>query len=197
MDRKKLNFLISQFFKYFIQGIIIIGPAIVTISIIWYIITYIDNIIPVLSDFIPGLSFLIVILGTAIIGWIGSKFLIGQLLINWIDTLLMKMPGIKFIYTSIKDVTNSFVGDKKKFKHPALVKVNDSPEIWRIGFIAQNDLSYIDLNEEVAIYLPHSYAISGWVILTNKNNIKILENISAADAMKFAVSGGISGFNNH
>ena len=39
-----------------------------------------------------------------------------------------------------------------------------------------------------------SYAVSGWVVFVLATNIVILENVSAAQAMKFAVSGGVAGF---
>jgi uncharacterized membrane protein len=89
---------------------------------------------------------------------------------------------------------SSFVGDKKKFNVPVWVKTNENPEIWRIGFLTQKDMSDVGLPEKVAVYLPHSYAISGWVIMTNSTYILPVEGMSAAEAMKFAVSGGVAGF---
>lgn len=81
---------------------------------------------------------------------------------------------------------------KKKLNNPVWVKVQDSPEQWRIGFLTQKNLDAFDLPEQVAIYLPHSYAISGWVIVVQKTAIKPVKGMNAAEAMKFAVSGGIA-----
>ncbi len=86
------------------------------------------------------------------------------------------------------------MGDKKKFNVPVWVKTNETPEIWRIGFLTQSDMSVVHLDQMVAVYLPHSYAVSGWVIITKYNNIKEVTGMSAAEAMKFAVSGGVAGF---
>lgn len=190
----KFNDYIGSFLCYFLQGMVILGPIIATIWIIWYIIYSIDSIIPAISQEIPGLTFVLVICGTSLVGWIGNKFLIGRLLVDSLDYLMEHTPGIKFIYTSLKDVMSSFVGDKKKFNRPVLIKTNETPEVWRVGFLTQEDLSIIEFQEYVSVYLPHSYAVSGWVVLVAKTNIKVLENISAADAMKFAVSGGVAGF---
>jgi uncharacterized membrane protein len=52
----------------------------------------------------------------------------------------------------------------------------------------------VDKDHYVAVYLPHSYAISGWVIITEEKNVKEVQGMSAAAAMKFAVSGGVAGF---
>ncbi|WP_313502238.1 DUF502 domain-containing protein [Kaistella carnis] len=188
---KFFNILVKSFF----QGLLIIGPFALTIWIIWYIVSSVDNIIPSLSEqFYPGITFLIVIFSTTLIGYLGSKFIIGRVIVDSFDYLLEHTPGIKFIYTSLKDVMTSFVGDKKKFNQPVLIKTTENPAIWRIGFLTQKDLSSVGFPEHVSVYLPHSYAVSGWVVFVLATNITILENVSAAQAMKFAVSGGVAGF---
>lgn len=191
---RSFNEYLRLFLRSFIQGLIIIGPFAITVWIIWSIIFSIDNIIPSISEKFPGLIFFTVIFGTTFIGYFGNKFIIGRLIVDGIDYVLEHIPGIKFIYTSLKDVLGSFVGDKKKFNVPVWVKTNETPEIWRIGFLTQSDMSVVHLDQMVAVYLPHSYAVSGWVIITKYNNIKEVTGMSAAEAMKFAVSGGVAGF---
>lgn len=190
-NEKILNILAKSFF----QGLLIIGPFAVTIWIIWYIVSSIDNIIPAFSErMYPGITFLIVIFTTTLIGYLGNKFILGRVVVDSFDYILEHTPGIKFIYTSLKDVMTSFVGDKKKFNQPVLIKTAENPEVWRIGFLTQSDLSSVGFPEYVAVYLPHSYAVSGWVVFVLAQNIVILENVNAAQAMKFAVSGGVAGF---
>ncbi len=191
---RSFNDYLRLFLRSFIQGLIIIGPFAITVWIIWSIIFSIDNIIPSISEKFPGLIFFTVIFGTTFIGYFGNKFIIGRLIVDGVDYVLEHIPGIKFIYTSLKDVLGSFVGDKKKFNVPVWVKTNETPEIWRIGFLTQSDMSVVNLDQMVAVYLPHSYAVSGWVIITKYNNIKEVTGMSAAEAMKFAVSGGVAGF---
>lgn len=191
---RSFNDYLRLFLRSFVQGLIIIGPFAITVWIIWSIIFSIDNIIPSISEKFPGLIFFTVIFGTTFIGYFGNKFIIGRLIVDGIDYVLEHIPGIKFIYTSLKDVLGSFVGDKKKFNVPVWVKTNETPEIWRIGFLTQSDMSVVNLDQMVAVYLPHSYAVSGWVIITKYNNIKEVTGMSAAEAMKFAVSGGVAGF---
>ncbi|CAA7388739.1 DUF502 domain-containing protein [Chryseobacterium fistulae] len=193
---KKINFesIVNTLLKNFFQGLVIIGPIGLTIFVIWYIITSIDNIIPSIAKEIPGLVFVSAILITALLGYLGNKFVIGKFFFEAVDSLLEKTPGVKHIYTPTKDVMSSFVGDKKKFNHPVWVKTNEHPEIWRIGFLTQKEMADVDKHNYVAVYLPHSYAISGWVIITEEKNIKPVVGMTAASAMKFAVSGGVAGF---
>ena len=195
MNRKQHDRILNTLAKSFFQGLLIIGPFALTIWIIWYIVSSIDNIIPTISErTYPGITFLIVIISTTLIGYLGNKFIIGRVVVDSFDYLLEHTPGIKFIYTSLKDVMTSFVGDKKKFNKPVLIKTTENPAIWRIGFLTQSDLSSVGFPKYVSVYLPHSYAVSGWVVFVLATNITILENVSAAQAMKFAVSGGVAGF---
>jgi uncharacterized membrane protein len=53
-------------------------------------------------------------------------------------------------------------------------------------------MGYLGMESHVAVYLPHSYAISGWVIVIEQNNTIPVTTMSPAEAMKFAVSGGIT-----
>ena len=117
----------STFIKYFFQGILIIGPLSATIWIIWSIFKSVDNLVPDLSKDYPGLVFALVLLGTAIIGFIGSRLILGKLLVGLLDYLVAHIPGVKIIYSSIKDVLASFVGDKRKFSNPVWVRVNENP----------------------------------------------------------------------
>ena len=149
----------STFIKYFFQGILIIGPLSATIWIIWSIFKSVDNLVPDLSKDYPGLVFALVLLGTAIIGFIGSRLILGKLLVGLLDYLVAHIPGVKIIYSSIKDVLASFVGDKRKFSNPVWVRVNETPEVWRIGFLTQSSMDFVKLEGMVSVYLPHSYAI--------------------------------------
>lgn len=195
MNKTRFEQTLNTLAKSFFQGLLIIGPFAVTIWIIWSIVSSIDNIIPSLSQrFYPGITFLIVICSTTLIGYLGSKFIIGRVVVDTFDYILEHTPGIKFIYTSLKDVMTSFVGDKKKFNQPVLIKTAENPPLWRIGFLTQSDLSSVGFPEHVSVYLPHSYAVSGWVVFVLATNIVVLENVSATQAMKFAVSGGVAGF---
>lgn len=194
MAKNPLERLFNLFIRSFLHGLLIIAPISLTLFVVYYVFSSIENIAPSIANTRPGLVFLSTIVFTTLLGFISSKFVVGQFIFNQLDLLLEKTPGIKHIYSPTKDVMSSFVGDKKKFNEPVWVKTNEEPEIWRIGFLTQKDMSSVKLNHHVAVYLPHSYAISGWVIITDEKNTKPVIGMSAAEAMKFAVSGGVAGF---
>ncbi len=181
----------SIIFRSFLQGLLILSPIAITAYVIY---TVFDSIDSLLLNWVPrGLGFIIVISIITTIGYLGTRFFIGRLLFDGFDYLLEHIPGIKYLYSSIKDVMDSFVGDKRRFNKPVWVCTNLNPEVWRIGFMTQADLSYLGMSAKSAVYLPHSYAISGYVIVVDAKNIKPITKMTAAEAMKFAVSGGVAG----
>ena len=105
---------------------------------------------------------------------------------------MMRLPFVRIIYTSLKDLVSAFVGDQKKFNQPVLVDLFQDGSIKRVGFITQEDMASIGAPGFVAIYFPHSYNFSGNLVLVPKAQVKALE-MSSTEAMKFAVSGGVSG----
>ena len=181
--------LAALIFRSFLKGLIILAPFGLTVYIIYWVFYKIDGLI---KWEYPGLGFVVIISAVTIIGFMGTRFFIGKAVFDFFDHLLERTPGIKYIYSSIKEVMSSFVGDKKRFTQPVWVRTQMAPELWRIGFLTQPDMGHLGLEGKVAVYLPHSYAISGWVIIVDAAQVKNAEGLSAAEAMKFAVTGGVT-----
>ena len=181
--------LTSLVVRSFLQGLLILSPVLVTVYIIYVVFDSIDTLIPELPR---GLGFLLIICTITVIGYVGTRLFVGRMIIDAFNYLMQHTPGIKYIYSSIKDIMDSFVGDKKRFNHPVWLRTGKDPEMWRIGFMTQQDLAFVGMAGKIAVYLPHSYAISGWVVVAEASNIKPVTKMNAAEAMKFAVSGGIT-----
>lgn len=184
----------KKIFKYFLQGLLYIIPISTTFYLIYIAVKYLYDIISgVLETHSVIIVFAItlgVIFCVMMIGYLGSR-VIAAPVNNFFSKLLNKAPLIKTIYTSIKDLTGTFVGQKKGFKHPVLVKIYDNSTIQRIGFITNDDIKNITEEGNVLVYLPHSYAISGQLFLVNKKNITPIDG-SSTDIMKLIISGGIT-----
>lgn len=181
--------LAAIIFRSFLQGLLILSPIAITAYVIYIVFDSVDRLVP----WVPrGLGFVIIIGVVTFIGYMGTRFFLGRMLFDAFDHLVEHIPGIKYIYSSIKDVMGSFVGDKKRFNKPVWVCTNHNPELWRIGFMTQKDLAFLGMAGRVAVYLPHSYAVSGYVIVVETKSIKLVTKMTAAEAMKFAVSGGIT-----
>ena len=105
---------------------------------------------------------------------------------------MLKVPFIKLIYTSLKDLFAAFVSEKKKFNKPVLVEIGKNSGINRIGFITSEDLSHLEIKDKVAVYFPLSYAFTGQLFIVNKELITQLPDDEVAEIMKFIVSGGVT-----
>lgn len=175
--------------RSFLQGLLLLGPLVITGYLIYSVFINVDSLVPTVPR---GIGFLIIIGFITTMGYLGTRFFLGKWLFDAFEYVLEHTPGIKFIYSSIRDVLNSFVGDKKRFNKPVWVCVSHNPDTWRIGFMTQKDMSTLGMPQMVAVYMPHAYAISGWVIVTDSINVKAVKEMTAAEAMKFAVSGGIT-----
>ncbi|SVC50123.1 uncharacterized protein METZ01_LOCUS302977 [marine metagenome] len=109
---------------------------------------------------------------------------------------MKKAPLLKTIYSSVKDLTSTFVGKKKGFNQPVLIKIYENSTIQRIGFITNEDLKTLNIKEgKVIVYLPHSYAFSGQLFVVDRSYIKPI-NASSSEIMKLIISGGITEVDN-
>ena len=200
------SFRPGRLLYFFFQGMVILAPIVITIWAVLSLFNLIDDILPnllhvLLPDFvklnpqgypekIPGLGFLVMLVIVFLVGYISSSFIISKL-VELFDNILEKTPGVKIIYSTVKDFLEAFAGNKKKFDKPVLVSI-ESPDVWRIGFITQSDVSEFGLHEHVAVYIPHSYAFAGVTFLVKQDRIRKVERVSSANAMKFVVSGGVT-----
>ena len=188
MNNKKIKNSASQTFKkiltYFLKGLLVTLPLIITFKLVSGIIEWIDSLL--LLD-IPGLGFGIVLISVTIIGWGGSN-IITKPFLNLMDDFFSKLPFIKIIYTSVKELMEAFVGEKKKFTKPVVVEFTVG--IFKPGFITQDDLIEINQPGIVGVYFPHSYAFSGNLFFVDKSKIKPYDG-NSTEFMKFIVSGGV------
>lgn len=201
----KPSFL-SRLVQTFFQGLIILAPIAITAWAVISLFNFIDGILPnlmhllfpsvfKLDEFgypkrIPGLGFLVVLAIVLGVGYISSSFIVGRL-VDLFDRILERTPGVKIIYSTLKDFFEAFAGNKRKFDKAVLVSI-EAPDVWRIGFITHEELHEFGLHDYMAVYLPQSYAFAGHVYLVKRDRVRVLTDISSADAMKFAISGGVT-----
>ena len=180
--------LLNNFFR----GLLLVFPLSATVYIIYSAVVWSNRVLnnllfEWLNVDIPGLGIITVFLGISVIGYIFSRTFTRPL-ITYFERLLKRVPIIKIIYTALKDLTEAFVGDQKRFDKPVLVDFGDM-QMKRMGFVTREDLSEINEPGMVAVYCPHSYNFSGNLYFVPAQNVRLLE-LDASDAMKYIISGG-------
>lgn len=179
----------QKFIQYFLQGLLIIGPVTITMYTIYFVFDKIDSILRPAID-IPGMGFILIIFFILSVGYLSSFFVLGRI-ISVIDKFMERTPGIKLFYSFIRDFFEAFAGNKKKFTNSVLANIENN-DVWRVGFITQTDMSEFAMADFVAVYIPMAYSVAGNVYIIPKERVKPITNISAAQTMKFAVSGGVT-----
>lgn len=193
------HFQLKKSLKYFLQGLLVLAPVSLTFYILYKSFTYVDSLIPIFVEKDSqghvivqnyGVGFIFIILVLITIGYF-SSFFISNRLIAYFDKIMNRLPGVKHIYSTTKDFLEAFAGDKKKFTQNVLANVDDN-DVWRVGFITQDDMSDFGLLDYVAVYIPMAYSVAGNVYIIPKSRVKPITHINSTQTMKFAVSGGIT-----
>ena len=194
-----MNRIVKALFNYLVRGALVILPVAAALFFIYWAFSKVDSALNLSNMiwvdqigkpiYIPGLGILTVIILLIVVGIVVTNFVTDPIK-KWVGRWFNRLPVFNVIYTSFKDLTEAFVGDDKKFSEPVIVEVNETG-LKKIGFLTQKDLSKIGYPGDVAVYFPLSYSFACQICLVNADRVKPLK-MSASEAMKFIVSGGVS-----
>ena len=189
----------KKFLQYFLQGMLIMAPVSISVYTLYFVVSSIDGLIPIFSYMDEtgkvrvqnyGLGFVVIIAAIILLGYFSSFFITSRI-VSFMDKFFQKTPGLKHIYSTTRDFFEAFAGEKKKFTNNVLANVDDN-DVWRVGFITKDDMVDFGLSEYVAVYIPMAYSVAGNVYVIPKERVRPITNISSAQTMKFALSGGVT-----
>ena len=174
----------------FLHGLLVLAPVSITLWILWKLFEVIDGLLPLPKTVTPGLGFAQVVLIELAVGVLTSNFLAGQAL-ALADRLLARVPFVKLVYSSIKDLTEAFVGQKKRFDRPVLLSLGEGLDTHVIGFVTRDDLSDLGFEDRVAVYVPQSYNFAGNLLIVPRKRVHPIDKPSG-EVMALVVSGGLT-----
>jgi len=189
--------MLKQIFKWFGNGLLFLFPIGVTVIVLVKIFVFVDSLVRRPLEELMGRSIamgfgvLITIAVILIVGMIIS-LLVTKPLVRLIDNLFGRMPLVKLLYNSLKDLIGAFVGEKKKFDKPVVVELIAGSGVKALGFITRDSLAFFGMAKEVAVYFPQSYNFAGFLLIVPQQQIQPL-TADSSDVMAFIVSGGVSG----
>ena len=173
---------------FFVRGLILLTPLAVTVWVCWLVFTSVDG---WLGLPIPGAGFVATLGLITVVGFLGSN-LLTRSAVNLLEGAMGRLPFVRLLYGSTKDLLNAFVGEKRRFDKPVTVDMVADGGVRLVGFVTQDSLAHLDMPTYVAVYCPHSYNFSGQLHLIHASRVRPLD-VASADAMAFVVSGGVSG----
>ena len=197
--------ILTKFRRFFLTGLLVTAPIIITIYVTWLVITFIDikvaNLLPEYLDFrkaltyqVPGIGLLIVIFVITLIGAI-TPGLIGRNLLKLGEMILFRTPVIRTVYSSIKQILETVMStNSKSFKEVVLVEY-PRKDIWVIAFVTSSVKGEIDnkikKSDLVSIFVPTTpNPTSGFLLFVEKKDLIYLD-MPVEQAVKLVISGGI------
>jgi uncharacterized membrane protein len=175
--------------RYFLRGCLVTTPVGLTVYIVWLVLRAVDSILPFPM---PGLGLVVTLLLITLVGVLTSN-VFGRSVIELADGLFGRLPLVKLVYTSIKDLVSAFVGDKRRFDTPVAVTLSPDTGARALGFVTRDSLAGLGMPDRVAVYFPQSYNFAGYLLLVPRASVERLD-LPPAEVMTFIISGGVSGF---
>jgi uncharacterized membrane protein len=190
--------------KYFLRGLLVVVPAAATIWILYTVFVFVDGLVrlpanewrvplvgwrvPGMPTDVPGLGILITVALITLAGVLASNYLMARFL-SWSERLFTHLPGVKIVYSAIKDLIEAVLSEQKKFDKPVFLRIADEVEV--IGFVTRDDMTELDLADSVAVYVPQSYNFAANLIIVPRHRVRPIQK-PASEVMAFVVSGGVS-----
>jgi uncharacterized membrane protein len=180
--------MVKKLIRYFVRGCLVLAPLAVTVYILVLVFTVVDRMLPV---GIPGLGVLIAGVLIILVGFLTSN-VVGRSVFELTERVFTRLPLVKLLYTSIKDLVGAFVGDRRRFDRPVAVTLFPESGAKVLGFVTRDQLQALGTPGHVAVYVPQSYNFAGNLLLVPSELVAPVP-ISSGDLMTFIVSGGVTG----
>jgi uncharacterized membrane protein len=197
--------LASRLRNYFLTGLVVAGPAAVTLWLIWWFVTWVDNLVrPVIPTAyrpetylpinIPGFGLIIAFLALTALGFLTAN-LVGSSVVNFGESLLNRMPIVRPIYRTTKQIFQTlFSAGESSFRRVGLVEF-PAPGMWSLVFLTQPP------SAPIAVHLPQTEHISAFLPCTPNPTTGFFFYVPRADvidlditveqAMSLLISAGI------
>jgi uncharacterized membrane protein len=177
----------SRLFNYFLRGLVVVVPLALTLYVCTVIFTTIDS---WLGLPIRGVGFLLALVLITLVGFMASG-LITRSLIGALDRMFERLPFVRLLYSSAKDMLNAFVGEKRRFDKPVLVSLNAEGSLKILAFLTSDSLGTLGLVDQVTVYMPQSYGFAGHILVVPSSRVERID-ADAAEVMAFIISGGVT-----
>jgi uncharacterized membrane protein len=193
---------VKELRHYFLTGVATLLPLSVTIFVFWFIIVRLGNLFHPVFRMHPWLArhmpewgatltgFVLFILIVLLTGWIASG-IIGRLTLGWLDKVLRRVPIVKSIYSSARQLTDAVFVDRSSLRKTVLAEY-PRHGIFAVGFLTSDErIMLADGRKAVFVFFPTApNPTSGWLALIPEAEVTETA-MSIEDGLKLVVSGGV------
>ncbi|MDR1535139.1 MAG: DUF502 domain-containing protein [Planctomycetota bacterium] len=189
--------------RWFINGLLATLPISITLYVAWWIAAqaegvfggYLRSLLGVRSEatgyYFYGLGLACMIVFLVLVG-LFLEFYLGRLLMTWGEALLARIPGVKQLYSSVKEIIDFFNPDRHRGAANYMVSVTLLPDVRVLGYVTRDTLGSLGAglggDDDVVVILPFCYQMGGNTIIVPRRLVRRLD-LSFEDGMKLALSG--------
>lgn len=189
MDEEKKTFT-EKISSAFFRGLLVVVPPAITIFVLVWLFNLTESMITnVLPNHIPGMGLVIVMTGILIIGVLSGNFL-SKKIIELFDALIDKIPIVKFIYGSVKQVTKALFESDSAFKNVVLVPYQGAYVLAFMLLTVPEPVRERLGDDYVCVYMPWSMNMTAGMNLFVKKSNVIYLNMAPPDAFQFILTAG-------
>ncbi|MHB1145542.1 MAG: DUF502 domain-containing protein [Thiobacillus sp.] len=189
--------------RYFITGLLIWVPLGITLWVLDLLIGTMDQSLTVLPASwqpeawigvrIPGLGVILTLLVIVLTGVFGANFF-GQKIIDFWERQLIRIPVVKTIYGSVKQVSDTILSGSGHAFHKVLLVRYPHPQAWSLAFQTNlpDEVARMLPDEHVAVFIPTTPSpVNGFYFYVKKSEVIEL-NVSVDRALKYILSMGVA-----
>ena len=189
--------------KWFVSGLLVIVPVAITLGVLQWIIGLLDRTLLILPEawqpdrligvHIPGFGVLLTLAIVLAAGAAASNFM-GKKLVHWGDRVVSRIPVVRSIYSSVKQVSDTLFSETGNAFRTAVLVQWPRPDVWTIGFVTGTpggDVANYLVGEYLSVYVPTTpNPTGGYFVMLRKSDCVEL-NMSVDDALKYVISMGV------
>lgn len=193
--------------NYFLTGLIVTAPLVITIYLIWSFVQWVDGwIIPYVPAIynpatylpyqIPGIGLLIAAFLITVIGFLTANIM-GRTIVAYGEDFVARMPVVRNIYNALKQIFQTVLTqDGFAFQKVGLIEF-PRKGLWAIVFIAGDAKSEVGSRltergaDSVSVFMPTTpNPTSGFLIFVQRSDLIVLD-MSVEDGVKMVISAGL------
>ncbi|MEX8191929.1 DUF502 domain-containing protein [Comamonas guangdongensis] len=189
--------------KWLIAGLLVIVPLVITLGVLNWIIGTLDQTLAILPEawqpdkllgmHIPGFGVILTLLILLLVGGVASNF-IGRKLVDWGDALVRRIPVVRSIYSSVKQVSDTVFSESGNAFRTAVLVQWPREGVWTVAFVTGHpggEVAALLRDEYLSVFVPTTpNPTGGYFVMVRKSECIELE-MSVDAALKYIVSMGV------
>jgi len=189
--------------KWLVAGLLVIVPVAITLAVLQWIIATLDRTLLILPEtwqperflgmHVPGLGVLLTLAILLLVGAVTSNFL-GRKLVHWGDRLVSRIPVVRSIYSSVKQVSDTLFSPSGNAFRTAVLVQWPRADVWTIGFVTGapgGDVTNYLVGDYLSVYVPTTPNPTGGYFVMLRKSDCIELRMSVDEALKYVISMGV------